>query len=43
VSAENFPGGGGNEKRPKINKKYREIALFSLFQGEGATGKKTEN
>jgi len=32
-SAENFPVGGATEKRPKISKKYRKIALFSLFQG----------
>jgi len=34
------------EKRPKISKKYREIALFSLSQwggGERGNGKKTEN
>jgi len=30
------------EKRPKISKKYRKIALFSLFEGAG-NGKKTEN
>jgi len=41
MSAENFPGGGGaTEKRPKISKKYRKIAIFSLFQG--ANGKKAE-
>jgi len=33
-SAENFPG-GPTEKIPKINKKYRKIVLFSLFQGGG--------
>jgi len=33
--------GGATEKRPKISKKYRKIALFSLFQ-RGATEKKTE-
>jgi len=26
-----FQGGGATEKRPKISKKYRKIALFSLF------------
>jgi len=30
---------GATEKRPKISKKYRKIALFSLFQA-GANGKK---
>jgi len=28
-------GGGATEKRPKISKKYRKIALFGLFQGGG--------
>jgi len=32
---------GPTEKRPKISKKYRKIALFSLFQA-GPTEKKTE-
>jgi len=29
------PGGGGSQwkNRPKISKKYRKIALFSIFQG----------
>jgi len=31
ASAEIFPGGGATEKIPKISKKYRKIALFSLF------------
>jgi len=39
--AENFPG-GATEKRPKFSKKYRKIALFSLFRGEGQRKKKTE-
>jgi len=39
VSAEKFPGGGATEKRPKINKKYRKMAQFSLFQ-EGPTEKR---
>jgi len=30
-----FQGGGPTEKKPKISKKYRKIALFSLFQGGG--------
>jgi len=34
-------GGGATEKIPKISKKYRKIALFSLFQ-RGGNGKKTE-
>jgi len=41
ASAKNFPG-GQRKKRPKISKKYRKIALFSLFQ-RGANGKKAEN
>jgi len=42
-SADNFPGGErATEKRPKISKKYRKIALFSSFRGRGATEKKTE-
>jgi len=32
ASAENFPGREATEKIPKISKKYRKIALFSLFQ-----------
>jgi len=36
--------GGQRKKRPKISKKYRKIALFSLFQGEGgATEKRPKN
>jgi len=43
ASAENFAGEGGNEKKQtNISKKYRKIALFSLFQGGGGNGKKTE-
>jgi len=34
-----FQGGGPTEKRPKLSKKYRKIALFSLFQG-GPTEKR---
>jgi len=42
ASAEKFPGGEEpTEKSLKISKKYRKIALFSLFQG-GPTEKKTE-
>jgi len=42
ASAENFPGeGGATEKRTKIRKKYRKMALFSLFQAE-TNRKKTE-
>jgi len=37
--AEIFLEGGQRKKKPKINKKYRKIALFSLFQG-GPTEKK---
>jgi len=40
ASEENFPGEGGNGKRPKISKTYRKIALFSLFRGRGEA---TEN
>jgi len=40
ASAENLPGGRATEKRPKISKKYRKIALFSLFQGGGGGGGK---
>jgi len=41
ASEENFPeGGGATKKRPKISKKYRKIAKFSLFQGRGATEKR---
>jgi len=39
-----FQGGrgrGSNEKRPKISKKYRKIALFASSRG-GTNGKKTE-
>jgi len=36
-----FQRGGATEKIPKISKKYRKIALFSLFQGR-PTVKKTE-
>jgi len=36
--------GGPTEKRPKISKIYRKIALFSLFQGErGGNEKKAKN
>jgi len=44
ASAEKFSrgGGGANEKTSKNTKRYRKIALLSLFQ-EGATGKKTTN
>jgi len=35
-----FQGGGGNENISNICKKYRKIALFSLFQG--GQQKKTE-
>jgi len=39
-----FFKGGATKKKPKISKKYRKIALFSLFQGgrEGATEKKAK-
>jgi len=37
-----FSSGGATEKRPKISKKYRKIALFSLFQ-EGPTEKRPKN
>jgi len=40
ASAENFPGGRATEKIPKISKKFRKIALFSLFQGGRGNGKK---
>jgi len=33
-----FSRGEPTEKRPKISKKYRKIAIFSLFQG--GNGKK---
>jgi len=36
----NFQGWGATEKIPKISKKYRKIALFSLFQGRGGQQKK---
>jgi len=42
ASAEKFPGQWATEKKSKIVKKYRKIALLSLFQGEGATEKKTK-
>jgi len=37
-----FSGGkrGATEKIPKISKKYRKIALFSLFQEGGGKRKK---
>jgi len=36
-------GGEGQWKKiPKISKKYRKIALFSLIQGEGGNEKRTE-
>jgi len=38
-----FQGGRGQRKRPKISKKYRKIALFSLFQGGRGNGKKDLN
>jgi len=34
---------GARKKRPKISKKYRKIALFSLFQEGGATEKRPKN
>jgi len=44
ASAENFSGRGATEKIPKISKKYRKIALFSLFhEGGGAVEKKPKN
>jgi len=43
ASAEKFPG-RASEKRSKISKKYRKIALFSLFQGGGGgNGKRPKN
>jgi len=46
VLVEKFPG-EATDKRPKNSKKYRKIALLSLFQmGEGKNpekSKKTEN
>jgi len=41
ASAENFPG-RATEKRPKISKKYRKIALFASSREGGGNGKKTE-
>jgi len=35
--------GGPTIKRPKISKKYRKIALFSLFQGGGQRKKRPKN
>jgi len=35
-------GGGQWKKDQKLAKKYRKIALFSLFQGGGGNGKKIE-
>jgi len=32
---------GATEKRPKISKKYRKLALFASFRGGG--GKKAKN
>jgi len=43
ASAENFLGGGGNGKRPKISKQYRKIALFSIFRGRRAMEKRPKN
>jgi len=34
--------GSNEKKRPKISKKYKKIALFSLFQEGHATEKKSE-
>jgi len=34
-----FQGGGQRKKDRKLSKKYRKMALFSLFQG-GATKKR---
>jgi len=36
-----FSKRGGSEKKTKISKKYRKIALFSSSKGEGS-GKNTE-
>jgi len=38
----NFQEGGPTEKRPKNSKKYRKIALLTLFQEEGGNGKQTK-
>jgi len=43
ASAENFPGGGLTEKRPKISKKYRKIALFASSRGGGKWKIKPKN
>jgi len=37
-----FSRRGQRKKIPKISKKYRKIALFSIFQGERGNGKMTE-
>jgi len=38
-----FSSGGRGNGIPKISKKYRKIALFSLFQGEGQRKKRPKN
>jgi len=44
ASAENFPWErGANGKIPKINKKYRKIALFASPRGEGGNRKGPKN